>query len=248
MPKLLVFQHVAHEILGTLDPLLRNAGFRIRYVNFGRSNYNIPKLENYDGLIVLGGSMNVDEVDEYPYLLPEMRAIEEAIKIDIPILGICLGSQLVAKALGSTVKKNPEKEIGWYDVMPTKEGVKDPLISKLKKTEKIFQWHGDTFEMPRGAVHLARSELCENQAFTYGERIYCFQFHIEVDEPMIQRWLKTPGNVEELSELAGIIDPDVIRNETPKYIKRLMQLSDLVFTEFIKVFGAKEKNYVLPSI
>ena len=131
---------------------------------------------------------------------------------------------------------------------PTRDGSKDPLISNLKKSKKIFQWHGDTFDIPSGSVHLARSDLCENQAFKYGERIYGFQFHLEVDSPMIERWLKTPGNVEELSELKGIIDPEIIRKETPKYIERLIELSDQVFGEFIKVFGNKEKKYVLPSI
>ena len=248
MPRLLVFQHVAHEILGTLDPLLRNSGFRIRYVNFGRENYKIPELSNYDGLVVLGGPMNVDEVKEYPYLLPELKAIEQAIGSDMPVFGICLGSQLVAKALGAKVRKNKVKEIGWYDLMPTKEGKNDPLVSKLKKTEKIFQWHGDTFDIPRGGVHLATSPDCKNQAFKYGDRVYGFQFHLEVDKPMIERWLKAPGNVEELKELEGVIDPENIKMETPKYIDRLVELSDLVFSEFIKTFGTKEKNYVLPSI
>ena len=248
MPKLLVFQHVAHEILGTLDPLLRRYGFRIRYVNFGRQNYKIPKLSNYDGLVVLGGPMNVDEVDKYPYLIPELKTIEWAIDREMPIFGICLGSQLVAKALGAKVSRNKVKEIGWYDVISTKEGSKDPLISKLHKTEKIFQWHGDMFDIPKGAIRLAKSPDCENQVFRYGDRIYGFQFHLEVDEPMIERWLKAPDNVKELGELVGVIDPEKIKRETPKYIDRLMELSDLVFSEFIKIFTAKEKNSVLPSI
>jgi len=248
MPKLLVFQHVAHEILGTLDPLLRNSGFRIRYVNFGRSNHKIPALGGYDGLVVLGGPMNVDEVNEYPYLVSELKAIEQAIENDMPVFGICLGSQLIAKALGAKVRKNKIKEIGWYDVMPTAEGLRDPLVSKLNKKEKIFQWHGDTFDIPKGAIHLAYSPDCENQAFKFGERIYGFQFHLEVDRPMIERWLKTPGNVEELSKLVGTIDPEEIKKETPRYIERLTELSDMVFGEFINNFGNKERNYVLPSI
>ena len=247
MPRLLVFQHVAHEILGTLDPLLRDSGFRIRYVNFGRSNYKIPEPKNYDGLIVLGGPMNVDQTDEYPYLIPELEAIKKIIGLDIPVLGICLGSQLVAKALGSKVKKNKEKEIGWYKVEPTKDGKDDPLISNFNVEEKIFQWHGDTFELPKGAVHLAKSPLCRNQAFKYGNNIYGFQFHLEVDEPMINRWLVTPGNVEELEELKGKIDPDKIRNDTPNYIERLEQLSDKVFKGFINLFGDKQKTKFLPS-
>ncbi len=247
MSKILVFQHVAHEILGTLNPLLKGSGFRIRYVNFGRENYKIPELDNYDGLIVLGGPMGVNEVDKYPYLIPELKAIERAIEKEMPIFGICLGAQLIAKALGARVKKNKMKEIGWYDVMPTKEGVDDNLISQLSKTEKIFQWHGDTFDIPRCGVHLARSPRCENQAFKYGEKIYGFQFHLEVDKIMIERWLKNSVNVEELSNLKGIIYPEDIRKDTPIYIDRLKELSNLVFSKYIKNLSTKKKNHVLPS-
>ncbi len=248
MPKLLVFQHVAHEILGTLDPLLRDSGCRIRYVNFGRENHGIPDLKNYDGLIVLGGQMNVDQVEEYPYLIPELEAIKEAIDLDIPLLGICLGSQIVAKALGADVSRNNCKEIGWYDVNVTDEGRIDPLVSKFKEVERLFQWHGDTFDIPDGAVRLATSEKCGNQAFRYGNKIYGFQFHLEVDEAMIHRWLLAPTNQKELEELKGIIDPDHIRKETPDYIKDLMSLSDKTFGEFINLFEHKEKTHVLPSI
>lgn len=247
MPKLLVFHHVPHELLGTLNPLLKEAGFRIKYVNFGRENYKIPDLDGYDGLIVLGGPMNVDEVEEYPYLIPELKAIEQAIDLEKPVLGICLGSQLIAKVLGAQVRKNKTKEIGWYDVMPTKEGKNDPLLSKLNDIEKIFQWHGDTFDIPDGAVHLARSVDCENQAFKYGDNIYGFQFHLEVDKPMIKRWLIDPVNVKELEGLAGVIDPEEIKRETDIHIDRLKELGGSVFDEFIKILSPKERNYVLPS-
>lgn len=248
MPKLLVFQHVAHEILGTLDPLLRNSGFRIRYVNFGRKNYMMPEIENYDGLIVLGGHMNVDQVDDYPNLMLENAAIKKAIDFNMPVLGICLGSQLLAKALGADVYKNKSKEIGWYDVRVTDEGKKDPLISKFNNTEKLFQWHGDTFDIPDGAVRLVTSENCLNQAFRYGDNVYGFQFHLEVDEAMIKRWLVAPTNQEELRELKGIINPDVILKETPGYIDGLMSLSDKTFSEFINLFERSERTHVLPSI
>lgn len=249
MPKLLVFQHVPHEILGTLDPMLRGAGFRIRYVNFGRSNYKIPRLRNYDGLVVLGGPMNVDETDEYPYLVPEIESIREFIDMDVPVLGICLGSQLIAKALGARVNKNPEKEIGWYEVFTTEEGRKDCLVGAFDAVEKVFQWHGDTFEIPPGAVHLATSPACANQAFRYGDKVYGFQFHLEVDAPMIERWLVAPVNKKEIEELDGRINPDVIRFETPKYIDALSDLSRRTFGGFIDLLGGtSEKKAHMPSV
>lgn len=247
MAKILVFQHVAHEILGTLDPLLRNAGFRIKYVNFERYPDAEPSLEGYEGLIVLGGPMSVDETRDYPFLETEIRLIKDAMQRGFPILGICLGSQLLAKALGAKVKKNPEKEIGWYDVSPTLEGASDPLISGFSGLERIFQWHGDTFELPEGAVRLASSPLCSNQAFRLGENIYGFQFHLEVDEPMIERWLSVPANKEEIEALKGKIDPNVIMQDTPEYIERLKELSDTTFGGFLSLFGYNKKRHTLPS-
>ena len=247
MSKLLVFQHVPHEILGTLDPLIRNAGFRIKYVNFGRYPDAVPSLDGYSGLIVLGGPMSVDDIGDYPHLATEVDLIKEAVKRELPILGICLGSQLVAKALGAKVKRNSEKEIGWYDLSPTEIGKKDPLLSTFSNVERIFQWHGDTFELPKGALHLASSPLCRNQAFRYGENIYGFQFHLEVDEPMIERWLRVPLNKKEIEELDGKIDPRTIKKETPLYIDRLKELSDQTFRQFIKLFGFSKKRNTLPS-
>ncbi len=165
MSKIIVFQHVAYEILGTLDPLLRSSGFRIKYVNFERNPNARPNIDNYDGLIILGGPMNVDQVREYPNLLTEIELIKRAFENKTPVLGICLGSQLLAKALGADIKKNKKLEIGWYDVKPNNNGIQDSLISNFTGTEKIFQWHGDTFDMPEGAVHLASSPSCRNQAF-----------------------------------------------------------------------------------
>ena len=189
----------------------------------------------------------MDEVDKYPYLDTEVRLIHKALEAGLPMLGICLGSQLIAKALGAKVRKNPEKEIGWYFVSPTGKGRDDPLVSHFSRKEKIFQWHGDTFDLPDGAVLLASSKLCKNQAFRYGNNVYGFQFHLEVDEPMIERWLRIPANKKEIEELGGKIDPDQIRKETHGSIKRLTALSDKTFSGFINLFGFTKKRKSLPS-
>jgi GMP synthase (glutamine-hydrolysing) len=246
MKKLLVLQHVPHEILGTLNPLLKHAGFRIRYVNFGRHPDAKPSLEGYHGLVVLGGPMSVNDSNRMPHLITEMKLIEEAMKEDLPVLGICLGAQLTAKTLGANVYRNNEKEIGWYDVTPTKEAERDTLLAGFRGTEKIFQWHGETFDIPHGASHLASSPLCGNQAFRYGDKVYGLQFHLEVDEPMIHRWLKVPENRQEIASLHGI-DADEIHGETPRHIQRLHELSNHAFGEFIKLFGIEKTRRRLSS-
>lgn len=247
MRRLLVFQHVPHEILGTLDPLLRDHGFRIRYVNFGRHPDAVPDLDRYHGLIVLGGPMNCDQVARHRHLATEVTAIQAAIRDGKPVLGICLGSQLLARALGAPVIRHHTKEIGWYDVAPTEDGQADPLFRHFQGTEKIFQWHGDTFAIPHGAVHLATSAACPHQAFRFGHNVYGLQFHLEVDEPMIRRWLETPLNRGELDSLKGVIDPDAIARETPAYVARSRELGDAVFGEFIRLFQLRHRRTVLPS-
>src|SRR5437764_1393183 len=142
MRKVLVFQHVAHEILGTLNPLLKRQGFRIRYVNFDRHPDSHPSLEKYDGLVVLGGNMGVYESENYPHIKVEAKLIEEALAKDIPVLGICLGAQILAHVLGSDVRKNREKEIGWYNLEFTAEGKSDLIFSNFQPADKVFQLHG----------------------------------------------------------------------------------------------------------
>jgi len=247
MPKLLVFQHVAFEILGTLNPLLREEGFRIRYVNFGRYPHAEPSLDGYHGLVVLGGPMNVDDVAEHPHLATEVRVIQQALERGMPVLGICLGAQLIAKALGARVTRNPRAEIGWYDVKLTAEGKRDPLFTFFRSSEKLFQWHGDTFEMPRGAAHLASSPDCAAQAFRYGHNVYGFQFHLEVDERLVERWLRVPSHQRELEALRGPRGAEQIRRQTPRHIRRLNELSEATFRQFLELFGPRRRYRQLPS-
>ncbi|MEJ2140172.1 MAG: gamma-glutamyl-gamma-aminobutyrate hydrolase family protein [Gammaproteobacteria bacterium] len=247
MKRLLVFQHVPHEILGTFNPLLKAAGFRIRYYNFGRTPDAVPNVEKYDGLIILGGPMCVDQIDSHPHLLTEIDAIRTAMELHMPVLGICLGAQLIATALGAKVHKNRVKEIGWYDVTPTPEGRRDPLFSTFSGTEKIFQWHGDTFDIPHEAVHLASSPACANQAFRFGDRTYGLQFHLEVDEALIERWLKTPVHIRELDAMEGQISAENIRRDTRQYIDHSTQLGNRLFGEYIRLFSSRVRRVALPS-
>lgn len=236
MKKLLVFQHVPHEDLGALRGLLNSAGIQSSTVSFWRNPDAAPGLDGYGGLVILGGPMGVYDADKYPHLATETKLIQRAIDKRLVVLGICLGSQLIASALGAAVYPSGVREIGWYDVLPTPDAKMDPLFRHLGPTEKVFQWHGDTFDLPKGAIHLASSPLCKHQAFRFGDTVYALQFHVEVDAAMIDSWLNIPDNQREIASLKGKIDTHTIRAETPRHIERLQKLSNQVFGEFVKLF------------
>ena len=134
--------------------------------------------------------MNVYQVREYPFLEQEERLIRKTLIEEIPMLGICLGAQLLAKTCGARVKKAAHKEIGWYTVNVTKEGLEDSLFAGFSPHMKVFQWHEDTFEIPAGGVLLARGRTCRNQAFKMGRNAYGLQFHVEVTPSMTEEWMK----------------------------------------------------------
>ncbi|MGE5444943.1 MAG: type 1 glutamine amidotransferase [Ignavibacteriales bacterium] len=229
----LVLRHVPHEHLGTLALELRSNNLAYEYVNFyeDATNPNVS-VDSSSALIILGGPMNVYETDKYPFLEMEDRLIKRATEKDIPILGICLGAQLIAKSLGARVTKNRGKEIGWYPLKVTDEGSRDSLFKHLSVEETVFQWHSDTFEIPRGAARLAESPLCLNQAFKFGSSVYGLQFHIEVTPEMISEWLNVPENRMEITSLKDKVNPEAIKAEIPQFIDRLNLLANSVFQEF----------------
>ncbi len=246
-PKIIVFQHVPYEPLGTLDPLLKEAGFRIRYVNFGRDPGSRPSLDGYEALIILGGPMNSDQIETYPNLIAEVEIIREAVDRGISVLGICLGAQLLAKALGGSVVKNKTREIGWNDVELTAAGASDPVLSTFQNRQRVFQWHEDGIELPPGTHHLAASKHSRVQAFRHGEQTYGFQFHLEVTESLIDRWLTVPANQATLKDEAGRIKPDHIRQESSASIAALEALSRETFSRWIDRFEIGPRRRRLPS-
>lgn len=246
-PKILVFQHVPFEPLGTLDPLLKESGFRIRYVNFGRQPEARPELDKYAALIVLGGPMNSYQIDSYPNLLTEVELIREAVDRNMSILGICLGAQLLATALGGSVTRNPTREIGWYDVQLTESGASDFVLSTFAPTQRVFQWHEDGISLPSDSVHLASSPASEVQAFRHGDHAYGFQFHLEASRALIDRWLTVPDHRATLNEEDGRISPDAIRRQTTESIAALQELSRRTFRRWIEQFELPPRQHRLPS-
>ena len=237
MKPILVLQHVPHETLGTIQTALTDAGLACRCVELFREVPERLDLDAAAGMVVLGGPMNVDQTDEFPFLAPEIGWIQEAIRRELPVLGVCLGSQLLAKALGANVFAAPVKEIGWYPLELTAAAAGDRLFAGCGRSTTVFQWHGDTFELPAqsskemGAVQLARSEACENQAFCFGDRVYALQFHIEVTARMIDQWLDEPGNRRELAGL-DYVDSEAIRRQTPHELPAMTAVGQRVFGRF----------------
>ena len=241
MRKLLVFQHSASEPLGVLDPMLRDAGFRVRYVNFSRDPQAQPDVSRYNGLVVLGGPMHVDQTDRHPHLLTEIAALREALKLGMPILGICLGAQLLAAALGAAVRPHSVREIGWYGLRPTPAAAQDRLLRHLAAGARVFQWHAYTFDVPTGAVHLASTQTCANQAFRWGERAYGLQFHLEADEDMIRRWAHAPAYRREIEAEGGEPAVEQVLTDTHRHIGAALEAGRRVFEEFIGLFAWRPK-------
>ncbi len=209
----LIIKHIDVEGPGLIEHCLKLEKIPYQILSL-KPSVRFPKLEDITHIVLLGGPMNVYEEDRYPFLREEDLFIKEAIQRGKAILGICLGAQLIAKALGARVFKAPVKEIGWYDVSLTKIGSQDPLFSRLPKTFSVFQWHEDTFEIPKSGRLIATSSPVSHQAFRYGEKVYGLQFHLEVTEQMIQEWTET---YEEESK-AEIMTETEIKIET--YIRR----------------------------
>ena len=186
----LIIKHVDIEGPGLFEYYLEQE--KISYQIFElKPGVHLPKLDDLTHIVIMGGPMNVYEEDRYSFLREEDLFIKEAIQRGKTILGICLGAQLIAKALGAKVFKAPVKEIGWYNVSLTKIGSNDLLFSNFPKTFPVFQWHEDTFEVPKAGKLIATSSPIPHQAFRYGENAYGLQFHLEVTEAMIREWMET---------------------------------------------------------
>jgi len=231
--KILVVQQVAHEGLGIMAPLIERKGLQVDFLRAYEHHRTPRSVEGYSALIVLGGPMGVYEEKEYPFLKAELKLIESALKSNTPTLGICLGAQLMAAAAGAKVYKGKAKEIGWYGATLTGEGSGDRLFMGLSDEFTVFQWHGDTFDLPSGSTLLASSELFANQVVRMASRAYAVQFHLEVTEAMVSEWIE--ANRTELAGLKGVIDPEKILRETREKIGGLHAYGRTVIGRFLRM-------------
>jgi GMP synthase (glutamine-hydrolysing) len=183
---LLIIQNDPKEGAGLLASLIRERGFRQESVLGDKADYTALKSENYGGLVILGGAQSAYETESYPFLEREMELCKAFIGAGKPVAGFCLGAQIIAYALGGRVHPGAQKEIGWFNLYLTEEASQDSLLAGHPPTLLAYHFHGDVIEAPPGAVNLAYSDLTECQLFKVGKSAYGFQYHAEVDLPLIQ--------------------------------------------------------------
>ncbi|MEX0679389.1 MAG: type 1 glutamine amidotransferase [Pirellulales bacterium] len=236
MKRVRVLRHVANEALGNLETVLRAAGLALDVVDCFADDWPRVERAGFDpkrvaGLVVMGGTMNVDQTDRFGFLATEVQWVRAAVDAQLPTLGICLGAQMLAKALGAKVYPNEIKEIGWYQIELLSEGLCDELLGGSQPRETVFQWHGDTFDLPDGAVLLARGETCRHQAFRYGRRAWGLQFHPEMTAQMVEEWLADPDMCA-LAASLDYIDPEEIRRLARESLGTMIPFAERIFRGF----------------
>jgi GMP synthase (glutamine-hydrolysing) len=203
----IAIRHVAFEDLGSFAPVLGVHGYRTSYREAGLDDLGEPALRGADLVIVLGGPIGACEDSAYPFLADELRLLDRRLAAGLPTLGICLGAQLIARALGSRVYAAPKKEIGWAPLKFSEAGRLSCLHHLGSGEVAVLHWHGDTFDLPAGATHLAATELCPNQAFSFGSAALALQFHAEVTGASLERWFI--GHACEIAATSGVSVPQL---------------------------------------
>lgn len=224
---IVIIKHIGIEGPGTLKDYLVRAGFAFRVVNVAK-NEALPPLDECQAIVSLGGPMNVYETAKYPFLAKEESFLKEALVKRKPILGICLGAQILAKITGAAIEKATTKEIGCYDVELTPEASSDPLFEGLGQRLSVFQWHEDTFGIPIGGKLLAEGAKCRNQAFRFGDCAWGLQFHPEITKDMIVEWLDYYQND---------LDRDKLLSDYSKIEDKYKQQAKTLYDNFCKVIA-----------
>ena len=206
-----VITHVSFEDLGSFEQILREAGYTINYIDACSGDLTEIRPQSDDLLIILGGPISVNDVDAYPFLRTELELINERLSADMPTLGICLGAQLIAKALGSAVYPGPVKEIGWSPIQLNDAGSRSALRHLVGEDVCVLHWHGETFDVPADAGLLASSQDYPHQAFDYGKTL-ALQFHPEVTQRGLEQWYV--GHTVEIHQTDRVSVPQLRADST----------------------------------
>jgi GMP synthase-like glutamine amidotransferase len=233
MKRVLAIQHIWDDPPGYLGEILQEHGIAYDTVEVEKEPF--PAFNAYDALIVLGGPQHAPADHRFPYFTQEKAAIREAVEQDIPLLGICLGGQLLAHALGASVTRHHLTEIGFSKVQFTEEGCADPLFQGLPGYQQVVQWHEDTFNIPPNGVLLATNSYTRNQAFRVGRCAYGLQYHIELTPEMLDTWLRFPDYKKEIIKVKGPDAPDAIERERSSYYPIFREHTRILFENFLHI-------------
>lgn len=237
----LFIKHITIEGPGTIADFLEDNKIPYAVIDLSYGD-KVPKLEkDFQAIISLGGPMNVYEEERYPFLRDEDILLKRVVEEEVPFLGICLGAQLMAKAAGAKVIRNPEKEIGWYKIVLNDYGLHDDLFKGFPEVFTVYQWHGDTFGIPEGGRRLAFSELCQNQVLKYGRNAYGIQFHVEITKEMIAQW--ADAYKAELESLKGIVsDKQKMLGDYDKLKKDYLKRAEQFYVNFFEAAGLLKRR------
>ena len=236
--KSLIIKHNPSEGGGLFEKILKEKGWEREILPLYAGKPLPDSVEPYDLILIMGGPMSANDEDRYPFLKKELPFIRQMLKLGKSVMGICLGAQLMAKSLGAKVYPGPHKEIGWYFLNQTPSAKSDPLFSLLDSCFLVFQWHGETFDLPNGGIGLSGNEAYPSQAFRFGEWAYGLQFHFEVTEPMIKTWLAQWGEEIKKAKPQPLTAQDILR-DSRIYLERLQKQVWLFFGRYLELL---EKN------
>jgi GMP synthase (glutamine-hydrolysing) len=230
----LIIKHNSSEGGGLFEKILKEKGWEQEILPLYTGKAWPDSVDFYDLILLMGGPMSANDEDRYPFLKKELPFIRQVLKLGKPVLGICLGAQIMAKALGARVYPGPHKEIGWYFLNQTPSAKSDPLFSLLDSCFLVFQWHGETFDLPNGGICLAGNEAYPSQAFRFGEWAYGLQFHFEVTETMIKTWLGQWGEEIKKAKPQPLTALDILR-DSRIYLERLQKQVRLFFGRYLEL-------------
>ena len=230
MKEILIFRHAAHEGPGYLADYLNRRGLSHRLVRVDRNDPIPSSIDGVSGLVLMGGPMSVN--DNLPWIPKVTDLIRKAVAADIPVLGHCLGGQLISKALGGTITKNPVKEIGWLPVTRVENTMAQNWLGDLPPEFEVFHWHGETFSIPPGATRILASRDCANQAFVTGKTL-AFQCHIEMTSDLVREWARV-GADELTPASATVQSADEMARDLDGRIARLQGLADMFYDRWIQ--------------
>jgi GMP synthase-like glutamine amidotransferase len=234
--KFLVIKHVVVEGLGVFEQFCHDAGIAFDTVELEKGD-TFPNLEGYAALWVMGGPMNVNDESEFPWLVEEKALIRKAVReLNLPYMGVCLGAQLLADALGGEVKSMLSPEVGLLSVTMTSAGLDRPLMAGLPETLKVLQWHGQEVKrLPLGATLLAFSDHCQVQAYAVGDYAFGLQFHSEVTDVTVEEWIQIPTYRADLEITLGSTGSDHLKQAVGKHLAVMNREAKIVFDNFLQI-------------